>query len=182
MKVTGRYIDRYRKVHAERKYGGGDCGRVFDWAAKVCKQTGAESFLDYGCGQSDLRNFIKKNKSTGVSISRGFDPAIPGIDELPRCRFDVVMCSDVVEHVPEDELDCLLANLKSLSRYPHRVMIVACCRPALNTFEDGENMHCTVKPVSWWIDKVREHFPDTRLAARWPRKRYLITTFDHRGL
>ena len=74
-------------------------------------------------------------------------------DDIPAGRqFDMVICSDVLEHVPEDEVDQLIERLFG---YGRRGLASVCCRLAKKTFADGTNMHVTVQPYEWWGAQVR---------------------------
>jgi hypothetical protein len=60
-----------------------------------------------------------------------------------------VICSDVLEHVPEAEVPMFVERLFKRAR--KHVWASVCCRPAKKTFPGTQvNLHVTLQPVSWW--------------------------------
>ena len=80
-----------------------------------------------------------------------YDPAFSSHDRLPRGKFDAVLCSDVLEHVPFEETEEFVGRLFD---YANKfVWASVCCRLAKKEFEDGLNMHVNVQPFWWWSAK-----------------------------
>jgi hypothetical protein len=77
----------------------------------------------------------------------GYRPFAGPIEE----RYDGVICTDVVEHVADDDIPWLLDELFRRAR--HFVYVVAACYLARKKLPNGENAHVTLQPPSWW----REH-------------------------
>jgi hypothetical protein len=76
------------------------------------------------------------------------------MDILPNGKFDGVICTDVLEHIPEPEIDW---NLWRLFAYANKfLLLTVCCRAAKKTLPSGENCHITVQPMEWWLAKVQE--------------------------
>jgi hypothetical protein len=86
-----------------------------------------------------------------------YDPAIPEIATLPEGRFDLALCTDVLEHVPEAELDAFLATLRARA---DRAFVRIATIPATRLLPNGENAHCTVRAADWWRDRLRAHWPE----------------------
>jgi len=123
---------------------------------KLAREVRAKSMLDYGCGRGDAyRSPHKLHHQLGIERANValYDPAFRRDDVLPTGKFDLVLCSDVLEHVPEDQVDEVIARLFSYARYA--VWASVCCRPAKKTFPDGTNMHVTVQPYEWWRRKFQ---------------------------
>ncbi len=77
-----------------------------------------------------------------------------------RIIFDLVTCWEVMEHIKESDLDRLCSNVKKhLSTKGLWIMSVS----QTDDIIDGVNLHQTVKPKKWWIDKFKtlgfEHLP-----------------------
>lgn len=119
---------------------------------KLVHQFKATSLMDYGCGRGDAWH-SPHNLHHYLGIKRKnlflYDPSFPKHDKLPTDRaFDGVLCSDVLEHVPEEAVP---ATIERLFAYADKfVWASICCRPAKKVFADGTNMHVTVKPMQWW--------------------------------
>lgn len=74
-----------------------------------------------------------------------------GLD-MPRAKEG--FCTDVMEHIPEEKVDAVIANTLKLCE---RVFFHICLREDHFGSELGEHLHLTVKPFVWWRDKMREH-------------------------
>jgi hypothetical protein len=67
---------------------------------------------------------------------------------LPGNSFDGVISTDVLEHCPEDDLPWIVQELFDLA--DKFVFASIAGYPARKKLPDGENAHCTVRPLSWW--------------------------------
>lgn len=131
---------------------------------KLVRQHGAKSLLDYGSGAGDAwRPPHRMHRDLGLRWFEVtlFDPAFPEHDDPPHGLFDGVLCSDVLEHIPEDDVDAVVEQLFKHAR--HFVWASVCCRPARKFFPDGTtNLHCTLHPIEWWQDIFEEYKPKNR--------------------
>ncbi|HKZ43150.1 MAG TPA: hypothetical protein VJ044_19485, partial [Candidatus Hodarchaeales archaeon] len=67
---------------------------------------------------------------------------------------------DVLEHVPEEEIDEVL---KEIFEYAQKfVFLSISTKLADKKFPDGENVHVCVKPPDWWLEKL----PKTDLVVK----------------
>lgn len=122
----------------------------------LVRATGAKTMLDFGCGRGDAyRSPHKLHHYLGLPRSAVllYDPAFASdgvfsTSTLPTGKFDLVVASDVMEHIPVEEVDEFVARLFSYAKLG--VWASVCCRPAKKFFADGTNLHCTVKPFDWW--------------------------------
>ena len=131
--------------------------RYRDQIAALVKRFGAKTILDYGCGAGDQwkqPHRLHRELSLRWFDVRLYDPAFDH-NEKPWGKFDGVLCSDVLEHVPEAELDALIATLFGHARL--FVWASVCCRPAKKTFSDGTNLHVTLQPMEWWRELFARH-------------------------
>lgn len=125
---------------------------------KFIKELGAKSLLDFGCGRGDAYAAPHKLWKTwgldwpGVTL---YDPSFKQHNVLPPegKQFDVVVCSDVLEHIPEDEVHEFIGRLFKYAR--KGVWASVCCREAKKKFPDGTNLHCTVQPFAWWDEQFQ---------------------------
>lgn len=114
---------------------------------KIVRRYGCRSVLDYGCGKATLA--LK-----GFDLRR-YDPAIPDYAGLPEPA-DLVVCTDVLEHVEPEHLDDVLDHLRSLTLRVGFLTIGT--RLSDKTMPDGRNAHLILEPMYWWL---------ARLGARW---------------
>lgn len=74
-------------------------------------------------------------------------------DNKERIIFDLITCWDVMEHFKEEDLVKVANNVKKhLSESGVWIMNVS----TTDSIHDGVNLHQTVKPREWWIDKFRD--------------------------
>lgn len=124
----------------------------------------ARTILDYGAGAGEAWDKpFQLHKRLGVERPTLYDPAFKH-NTLPACQFHGVICSDVLEHVPEAAVPGLISRLFG---YAERFVFASvCCRPAGKTFPDGTNLHVTVRPYGWWAEKFEELSP-SRKGVEW---------------
>ena len=146
-------IDQYKQIHATRKYGDTSIKnlRYLRPQVKLLKPT---TILDYGCGQSKLVDVL--GVSCEASVLR-YDPAIPEFDNKPEAgsKFDLLINVDVLEHVPESQLNNVVGEMASYSK---NAIIVIDTRPAEAVLANGENAHCTLKSHAWWEEYLGKFF------------------------
>jgi hypothetical protein len=128
------------------------------------ERTGAQTILDYGSGKGEqyaLRRTLDPQTQVdhpgiqsywGVKEIRCFDPAYSPFAELPSGTFDGVICTDVLEHCPEEDIAWILDELFAFAR--KFVFANVACFPARKCLPSGGNAHCTVKPLRWWEREI----------------------------
>jgi hypothetical protein len=77
-----------------------------------------------------------------------YDPAYAPYSRLPDGTFDGVICTDVLEHCPEEDVPWIVAEMYSRAR--SFVFASIACYPAKTHLPNGENAHCTIRSVEWW--------------------------------
>lgn len=133
--------------------------------------TGAQTILDYGSGKGQQYDepLIKSNgDAEGETIPdywevdevHCYDPNFEPFSRLPTGRFDGVISTDVLEHCPQEDLPWILHEIFG---YAERFVFVnIACYPAKKHLPNGENAHCTIRPVAWWselLHSVAAHYP-----------------------
>lgn len=106
---------------------------------------GASSVLDYGCGRATLKAAVP-----GLKVLE-YDPGIPGKDGLPKPA-DLVVATDVLEHIEPDRLDTVLTHIFNLAG--KGVYLVIATRPAREILPDGRNAHLIVEGGDWWLERL----------------------------
>lgn len=156
----GSMIEQYRSLHSKRsRYPGISLLPHVDRIGALIAATGARTLLDYGCGKATLHKaalLLRDDGSVvhslreywGVKAVRRYDPAIERFAQLPDKPVDGVICTDVLEHCPEADIDWIVAELFGLARQFVFASIAA--YPARAVLPNGENAHCTVRPAAWW--------------------------------
>ena len=158
--------ERFRGIPAMKTFDGRSLRKETGRIKNLIALTGARTILDYGSGkgtQYDPKPLVIKGEGEwdsvidfwGVDEVTCFDPAYAPYSTLPSGRFDGVVCTDVLEHCPEEDIDWIVHEIFS---YAERFVYLAiACYPANKRLPNGENAHCTIRPVEWWqgmLDQV----------------------------
>jgi hypothetical protein len=184
-----RLIEQYRHMHLhgeghlgippDQTFSGVSLPKEAPHIKRLIKETGARTILDYGAGKGQQywpRRMIDEVEGVdypdirsywGVEDIRCYDPGYIAFSVLPEGKFDGVICTDVLEHCPEEDVPWILDELFAYSR--NFVYANVACFPARKRLPSGGNAHCTIKPVKWWEEQfsraVRAH-PGVRFEVR----------------
>jgi hypothetical protein len=139
----------------------------------LCYEFNAKSILDYGCGKGrQYKKIAIKNQSGEVlcdSMQKYwnvdkitlYDPAFEPYNNLPIEKSDGVICTDVLEHIPQEDIDWVIEELFSFAN--KFIFANIACFPAKKHLPNGENTHCTIKESQWWqekINKISKKYPN----------------------
>jgi 2-polyprenyl-3-methyl-5-hydroxy-6-metoxy-1,4-benzoquinol methylase len=107
------------------------------------------SIIDFGCGKGRL---IDKLKQLYPKMTvDGYDPGNPLFDVSLDDRFyDLLISTDVLEHVEPEFIDQTLEYLRSKSRYVYHLIALS---PARLILPDGRNAHLIIESKDWWRDR-----------------------------
>jgi len=119
----------------------------------LAKRHHCPSILDYGAGKQTLSAELRASGCTDV---RDYDPAIPAI-AAPPAKADLVVCSDVLEHVEPECVNATLNHLRDVTGKLAlvRICVVPCVSKAL---PDGSDPHRSVHSRAWWCDELQGKF------------------------
>lgn len=118
---------------------------------KLAERMQAQSVLDYGCGQATLSKHARRVSPLEF---RNYDPAIAEFSALPEPA-DIVVCTDVLEHVEPACLAEVLGHIASLANKAAYLEIA--CRPAKRVLSDGRNAHINVRDGEFWLYTIRNY-------------------------
>jgi hypothetical protein len=158
-------VNDYRKLAkvADGNFGGLSVLQHVKSIRKLLTETESHTMLDFGCGRGEAyKSPHKLHHQLGLPRAAVtlYDPAFMPTSKLPVGQFDLVVCSDVLEHLPEHEVDDFVARLFEYAK--KAVWASVCCRPAKKFFPDGRNLHTCVKPFEWWRDRFNAaHYKET---------------------
>lgn len=167
--ISEKYRQLNIKLHESSKrflisYGTG--GRQYrDVVESLCKYYRTNDVLDYGCGTGSL----KDNLPEWISVKE-YDPAIEGKSELPDPA-DIIICTDVLEHIEPEYLDAVLAHLECLMNMAG--LFVISTTAAKKHLEDGRNAHLTIQSSDWWENKLSNFNIVTSIDAKKKTEFYL---------
>lgn len=98
--------------------------------------------------------------NSAIKASR-YDPFVPGLNRPPNQIQDYVICTDVLEHIPEVSAPALKScplrdTLKAIDALSGAMtargsfFLNASSHLAPNQMPDGRNVHCTIKTAAEW--------------------------------
>jgi len=143
------YLEAYRQLHRHGMFKGFSLEKHINKITELLKEHGCKSVLDYGCGKAILHIRGITKEWGNVSL---YDPAVDEFEKLPEGKFDAVICTDVLEHVPEQELDQTLQII--FSKATKLVCLNISTKEAKKFLPNGINAHVTVRPSEWWLGKL----------------------------
>jgi hypothetical protein len=151
MFITPEYIEQNRQLHQTRDDFGRSGRHYIGMVGEMIRENRFRSVLDFGCGKATLHD--------GISLPnlswQDYDPSIAEYSDPPRPA-DLVVCTDVMEHI---EPDCLEAVLDQLHGLVQKMLLVTISTvPALKSLPDGRNAHLIVQPYEWWLPKFWERW------------------------
>ena len=155
--ATGKYfpeagIGFFRKLM--RKVTFGEAHTFLDvgtGVGQVVAHLRNKGFEAYG---TDISDKIKKYWLMG-NISK-FCKVCPA-HELPfeDETFDIVSCTEVLEHIPEDKVLDSLSEIYRVGRGDY-ILSYSLVRAVHKMPFDGSEPHITLKPMDWWTEKMKE--------------------------
>lgn len=168
--VNNELVEQYSSLHGSKDYGVTGC---YFWPhIQACiVDLKPDSILEYGCGQSSLINVLDYK----YSKYHRYDPAISQFSKIDVDHVDFIINTDVLEHIPEEDLDDVLEHMKGLSS--NVFFNISTCL-AKHILPNGQNAHCTVWSSAKWLNKIQQYFPDARLCFANDDKNCLIVTWD----
>jgi hypothetical protein len=164
-------VEQYAVLHRSIRYGT-TSENLLDVLGPEIRELNPRTVLDYGCGQSRLAELLQSR--FGILAYR-YDPAIREICCLPVAAADLVVNTDVLEHVPERDLDAVLSEIRRISS---RALFAIATAPAQTVLPNGQNAHCTVHSASWWQDRLRRHFEHVEHVRPPTEKRCVFRTWE----
>ena len=73
---------------------------------------------------------------------------------MPTGKFDLVTCTDVLEHVEPEYIDRVVRHILSLAS--KAIYLNINIKEANKTLPDGRNTHLIIKPPEWWEEYLSE--------------------------
>lgn len=148
---SGEYQNQLRKLH-QRKPSFGSAGKykgLNEWIDKWKPQ----SLTDYGCGKGNVMKEIGSRYPT--CQLQGYDPGVLEYNQVPEFATDLLMCTDVLEHIEPEMIDNVLQHIDTL--FKKSAFLLIDTREAIKTLPDGRNAHLIIEDNDWWTNKISTH-------------------------
>jgi hypothetical protein len=169
---------------AETLFAGNSLLPFIETIRALVQASGAHTLLDYGSGKAVIHKQASVTLPNGKTIDRVhdywgvsgvtfYDPGVSEYSQLPQGRFDGVISTDVLEHIPEEDIPWVLSEMFGYGE--KFVFANIASYPAQKTLPNGWNAHVTIKPPAWWREQI------ARAAMNWPGRDYLFIVSEKRG-
>ena len=147
--ITEEYRKLNEQLHENPGYGANNAHRWVSIINDLTWDLETFSVLDYGCGKGNLAKMMTKMPV------KSYDPAVPEFSATPAPE-DIVICTDVMEHIEPECLDDVIDDLK---RVTNIVLVVnIALRPAKKILADGRNAHLILEDIAFWQNKFSKYF------------------------
>lgn len=170
------YVEQYKLLNDKNKFYYESNLSIFNMINEISlfiDYLKPKNILDYGCGNGILLKLLK-HKYPKINID-GYDPAIKEFSVISNNHYDMIINTDVLEHIPKNDICDVLNHIKSLS---NNVFFCLHHGKAWTILPNGENAHITIEPKEWYHNLMRNYFDIIiPLKARNPINSIVIT-FD----
>jgi len=137
-----------RKLHKRPEYGIGGARHAKRVRSILATLPPDATVLDFGCGKGRLQHALP------FPIAQ-YDPAVKQYAAVPLPA-DLVVCTDVLEHVEPDRLIAVLTELRRcMIRVGYFVIHTGAAR---KTLADGRNAHLIQQDARWWRRQLKPFF------------------------
>lgn len=168
------YVEQYKLLNDKNKFYYESNLSIFNMVNEISlfiDYLKPKNVLDYGCGNGVLLKLLK-HKYTKINIDV-YDPAIKEFSVIPQNHYDMIINTDVLEHIPKSDICDVLNHIKSLS---NNVFFCLHHGKARTILPNGENAHITIKPKEWYHNLMKKYFDIIiPLKARNPINSIVIT-------
>ena len=190
----GATLTNKKKIAPENMFANGEYAKEAPTIKKLMEKHDCRSLINFGCGNPDaffkhkyINHNVKRPIEGGGSKSPQYNSVYdflgrpyvkmydPGIEELsvhPDFPAEMVVCTDVLEHIPAQDIPWFLDELFKLTTKVLHVSIHL--GPAVTILPDGRNAHVCVRPRDWWRQEIANaearasHFVRTSVVFRYP--------------
>ena len=154
--ISEEYVIQLEKLHDQKASFGDAKGLkpIAKWIDKF-KPT---SVFDYGCGKGGFVKAITESYPDIKAI--GWDPGHPDFKERAPGPYDMLISTDVLEHIEPVFLDNVLKDVHET--FSKCAFLIIATSPAKKFLADGRNAHLIVETPGWWKTKIEENMPGVK--------------------
>jgi trans-aconitate methyltransferase len=145
MNVSDEYKQQLKQTHESKNWG--TTANLPKEVVAAIEKYKPKSILDFGCGKGQIVEVLKQNYPNMTVY--GYDPAFN--DKLPD-NVDMIMSTDVLEHVEPNQLANTLADLDKRCNIVQYHLIA--CFKAKKVLPDGRNAHLIIETPDWWQEHM----------------------------
>lgn len=165
--IDSNHIRQYEELHRSDPSYGSTSLKFIDEVCVMIDFMKPSSILDYGCGKGTLIDELEK-RYPSIRCHK-YDPSIPEYNTIPVNHADMVLNTDVLEHIPVDDIDEVLESISSITQ---NVYFNLHHSRAAHVLPNGQNAHCTVRSPNWYRRKLGQYFKHVELL---PGRRHIAS-------
>ncbi len=147
--ITDYYKEQNRLLHESHGKYGRQGHKHIPVIQRLMEEFKCKTVLDYGCGKATLA----RDADFDVQC---YDPGIPEYEKLPEPA-DLVVCTDVLEHIEPDLLENVLKHISDVTIICSWILIRT-VPDFSKTLPDGTGPHKIVEPPEFWHEKIYPYF------------------------
>ena len=148
MTISQAYAELNKELHERDLAFGGHGDQYAKIVRRLVESKNIRSVLDYGCGKGMLAEALD------FPIWE-YDPCVAGKEAAPRPA-ELVVCTDVLEHIEPDLLNATLEDIKRVTL--STVFFSIHTSESGKTLADGRNTHLIQEDLEWWTAKLSIYF------------------------
>jgi hypothetical protein len=173
-------VNHYKEMHKDENLYAGSSTQIHkDFIRQFLIEFNCKSILDYGCGKAIQYHKEKLHESHFLGIMPSlYDPAVEQYSVLPAGSFDAVICTDVLEHIEEEDVGDIIKEI--YSKADKFVYLGISNEPASSILPDGRNAHVTQKSLDWWIEQTLPYADKFTLMYVYGNGRYGKALLDNK--
>ena len=149
--ISKEYSTLMSQMHSDKATFGGDI-KAFRVIDRLIIKYKIKSIIDYGCGKGDLM-FNIREKYPKIEVF-GFDPGNPDFAILPTKQYQMIITSDVMEHIEPRFLNNVLEHINSL--FTDIGYFYIATSPSKKDLSNGRNAHLIVAGPDYWREKIEK--------------------------
>ena len=149
--ISQEYSTLMSQMHSDKSTFGGDI-KAFRVIDRLIIKYKIKSIIDYGCGKGDLM-FNIREKYPKIEVF-GFDPGNPDFAILPTKQYQMIITSDVMEHIEPRFLNNVLEHINSL--FTDIGYFYIATSPSKKDLSNGRNAHLIVAGPDYWREKIEK--------------------------
>lgn len=147
--ISNEYKSILTNIHESSPFG--KRAKIPKYLEEFISQINPSSIVDFGCGKGRLVDKLKE--CYPGKVIGGYDPGNTAFDiPLDNKFYDLLISTDVLEHVEPEYIDQTLDYLKTKSKYIYHLIALS---PAKLILPDGRNAHLILESKEWWRDKFK---------------------------
>lgn len=157
MMISPAYREQNRILHEQSAKYGTSGAQWSQYVREMVQEEGFTSILDFACGKGTLAKALPD-----LPIAE-YDPAIPGKEATPEPA-ELVICTDVLEHIEPQCLDAVLTDLARVTK--RKLLFDICIVPSVKKLPDGGQTHQILETPDWWKERIGRFFDVTQFVQR----------------